>query len=222
MSPNIEPYSDDIFLFWMSEQTDIKQLIPLPNLKHDSKTRRQRNCWQKCCLKNPFSKPIFMGMPPSQPSYRSNLPPTRGEGRGRLGLTLDICWCPWTTGLPRWRRARFSTNDQHPTIVQMTSIRKFYLQKIPSPSTAPELSRGYLQDCGLVLCWPHLMARIAIFFSMDVCKNELTGTVAATLLTPIGSKFNASHRASFIGSSYLLSMCCFTPLYGSWTWLHSQ
>ncbi|KAJ6509977.1 vacuolar amino acid permease [Mycena vitilis] len=40
------------------------------------------------------------------------------------------------------------------------------------------------------------------------------GTVVATLLTPIGSSFNKSNQASYLGTSYLLSLCCFTPLYG--------
>ena len=40
------------------------------------------------------------------------------------------------------------------------------------------------------------------------------GTVVATLLTPIGSEFNASNQSSYIGTAYLLSVCCFTPLYG--------
>ena len=38
----------------------------------------------------------------------------------------------------------------------------------------------------------------------------------ATLLSPIGSYFNESNRSSYIGTSYLLSVCCFTPLYGAW------
>lgn len=38
--------------------------------------------------------------------------------------------------------------------------------------------------------------------------------MVATLLTPIGSQFQASDQASYIGTSYLLSVCCFTPLYG--------
>lgn len=46
------------------------------------------------------------------------------------------------------------------------------------------------------------------------------GTVVATLLTPIGSEFGASNQASYIGTSYLLSVCCFTPLYGrSLSWI---
>jgi MFS family permease len=39
-------------------------------------------------------------------------------------------------------------------------------------------------------------------------------TVVATLLTPIGSYFKKSNQASYLGTSYLLSVCCFTPLYG--------
>lgn len=44
--------------------------------------------------------------------------------------------------------------------------------------------------------------------------GALDGTIVATLMTPIGNYFNKSNQASYIGTSYLLSMCCFTPLYG--------
>ena len=44
---------------------------------------------------------------------------------------------------------------------------------------------------------------------------DATGTIVATLLSPIGSYFNESNRSSYIGTSYLLSVCCFTPLYGA-------
>ncbi|KAL5508354.1 hypothetical protein ACEPAH_5973 [Sanghuangporus vaninii] len=47
-----------------------------------------------------------------------------------------------------------------------------------------------------------------------VFLGALDGTIVATLLTPIGSSFNKSNQASYIGTSYLLSVCCFTPLYG--------
>jgi MFS family permease len=40
------------------------------------------------------------------------------------------------------------------------------------------------------------------------------GTVVATLLSPIGSSFHALHLASWLGTAYLLSLCCFTPVYG--------
>lgn len=43
---------------------------------------------------------------------------------------------------------------------------------------------------------------------------HILGTVVATLLTPIGSEFKASNQSSYIGTAYLLSVCCFTPLYG--------
>ncbi|KAF8897363.1 vacuolar amino acid permease [Infundibulicybe gibba] len=48
----------------------------------------------------------------------------------------------------------------------------------------------------------------------SVLLGAFDGTVVATLLTPIGSEFQASNQASYIGTSYLLSVCCFTPLYG--------
>lgn len=50
--------------------------------------------------------------------------------------------------------------------------------------------------------------------SKAVVISFKTGTVVATLLSPIGSEFKASHQSSYIGTAYLLSVCCFTPLYG--------
>ncbi|KAJ3790531.1 major facilitator superfamily domain-containing protein [Lentinula aff. detonsa] len=47
-----------------------------------------------------------------------------------------------------------------------------------------------------------------------VFLGALDGTVVATLLSPIGSHFNRLNQSSYIGTSYLLSVCCFTPLYG--------
>ena len=44
--------------------------------------------------------------------------------------------------------------------------------------------------------------------------NTTTGTIVATLLSPIGAYFNRSNQSSYIGTAYLLSVCCFTPLYG--------
>ncbi|KAF7331947.1 Multidrug resistance protein fnx1 [Mycena kentingensis (nom. inval.)] len=40
------------------------------------------------------------------------------------------------------------------------------------------------------------------------------GTVIATLQVKIASEFSQSQRAAYLGTSYLLSLCCFTPLYG--------
>ncbi|KAJ3841024.1 major facilitator superfamily domain-containing protein [Lentinula raphanica] len=47
-----------------------------------------------------------------------------------------------------------------------------------------------------------------------VFLGALDGTVVATLLSPIGSHFNKLNQSSYIGTAYLLSVCCFTPLYG--------
>lgn len=39
-------------------------------------------------------------------------------------------------------------------------------------------------------------------------------TVAATLTSTISSQFSAASQGSWVGTSYLLSVCCFTPIYG--------
>ncbi|KZT62381.1 MFS general substrate transporter, partial [Calocera cornea HHB12733] len=61
---------------------------------------------------------------------------------------------------------------------------------------------------GLDLAWILTGLWSAVFL------GALDGTIVATLLSPIGSYFNKSHEASYLGTSYLLSVCCFTPLYG--------
>lgn len=62
---------------------------------------------------------------------------------------------------------------------------------------------------------PNVPAPIA-----ELTLSSFPGTIVATLLSPIGSYFNESNRASYIGTSYLLSVCCFTPLYGTCTPAH--
>ncbi|KIJ67341.1 hypothetical protein HYDPIDRAFT_180282 [Hydnomerulius pinastri MD-312] len=44
--------------------------------------------------------------------------------------------------------------------------------------------------------------------------SALNTTLVATLLPSISSEFNASNQASWLGTSYLLAVCTFTPLYG--------
>lgn len=43
---------------------------------------------------------------------------------------------------------------------------------------------------------------------------SLDGTIVATLITDIGSSFNKSNLSGWLGASYLLSVCCFTPIVG--------
>ncbi|EIN10661.1 vacuolar amino acid permease [Punctularia strigosozonata HHB-11173 SS5] len=71
-------------------------------------------------------------------------------------------------------------------------------------SSAPMLNQVSRSDLAWILAglWS------AVFL------GALDGTIVATLLSPIGSYFNKSNQASYIGTSYLLSVCCFTPLYG--------
>ncbi|KAG8878330.1 hypothetical protein FRB98_006278 [Tulasnella sp. 332] len=59
--------------------------------------------------------------------------------------------------------------------------------------------------------------QLALIFSAlwaAVFLGALDTTIVATLLASIGSYFNRAHQASYLGSAYLLSVCCFTPLYG--------
>ncbi|KAK4685621.1 hypothetical protein P7C73_g4525, partial [Tremellales sp. Uapishka_1] len=53
-------------------------------------------------------------------------------------------------------------------------------------------------------------------FSLWTCAflAAFDATVVATLIGPISSYFLASNLASWLGTSYLLSVCCFTPIYG--------
>lgn len=43
---------------------------------------------------------------------------------------------------------------------------------------------------------------------------SLDGTIAAMLLGSISASFRASEKAAWIGSTYLLAVCCVSPLYG--------
>lgn len=44
--------------------------------------------------------------------------------------------------------------------------------------------------------------------------GSLDSTIVAVLLSDIGTSFEKSNMASWLGTSYLLSVCCFTPIYG--------
>jgi len=61
---------------------------------------------------------------------------------------------------------------------------------------------------GVSLVWVLAALWSAVFL------GALDGTIVATLLSPIGAHFNRSNQSSYIGTAYLLSVCCFTPLYG--------
>ncbi|UZJ51579.1 hypothetical protein CBS101457_000899 [Exobasidium rhododendri] len=43
---------------------------------------------------------------------------------------------------------------------------------------------------------------------------SLDSTIVATLVASVSASFNKSEQASWLGTSYLLSVCCFTPIYG--------
>ncbi|KAF8305810.1 vacuolar amino acid permease [Cantharellus anzutake] len=63
---------------------------------------------------------------------------------------------------------------------------------------------------------PPMSQKAWILFALwsAVFLGALDGTIVATLVAPIGSYFQKAHQASHLGTAYLLSVCCFTPLYG--------
>ncbi|GJJ15436.1 hypothetical protein Clacol_009714 [Clathrus columnatus] len=55
---------------------------------------------------------------------------------------------------------------------------------------------------------------IVIITWFGVLLGTLNNTLGATLITSISSEFHASNQASWLGTSYLLATCTFSPLYG--------
>ncbi|KAF8308599.1 MFS general substrate transporter [Clavulina sp. PMI_390] len=77
-----------------------------------------------------------------------------------------------------------------------------------SPTLESPVLNGQKEQGGTHLFWLVMVIWSGVIVtSMDI-------TIIPTLVTPIGSYFDASHQASYIGTSYLLSVCCFAPLYG--------
>ncbi|PWN54435.1 MFS general substrate transporter [Violaceomyces palustris] len=72
------------------------------------------------------------------------------------------------------------------------------------------------QDLGHIEIMPPYSTLVPILTALwvPVFVASLDGTIVATLLNSISSSFNASEQAAWLGSSYLLSVCCFTPIYG--------
>ncbi|KZT52985.1 MFS general substrate transporter [Calocera cornea HHB12733] len=55
---------------------------------------------------------------------------------------------------------------------------------------------------------------IIVFLYCSTFFYGLDSTVVATLATPVSSSFKQLPRAAWLNSAYLLSVACFTPLYG--------
>ncbi|KAL1946941.1 hypothetical protein VTO73DRAFT_15045 [Trametes versicolor] len=98
-------------------------------------------------------------------------------------------------------RPLLHNHDDHPHSYHSASSSR---TQSPEPAEPPSLNKISRSD----LIWVLAGLWSAVFL------GALDGTIVATLLSPIGSYFNESNRSSYIGTSYLLSVCCFTPLYG--------
>jgi MFS family permease len=67
-------------------------------------------------------------------------------------------------------------------------------------------------ECHEISCTTRYAILAALWAGTFLCNLNLT--MVATLLPSITSEFKESNQASWIGTSYLLSTCTFTPLYG--------
>jgi Na+/melibiose symporter-like transporter len=59
-----------------------------------------------------------------------------------------------------------------------------------------------------------VLVPICVAIWTSVLVSSLDSTIVATLVGSISSSFNKSEQSSWLGTSYLLSVCCFTPIYG--------
>ncbi|KAI0315395.1 vacuolar amino acid permease [Amylostereum chailletii] len=98
------------------------------------------------------------------------------------------------------KRTSFSSE----TSPLLSEAQTVYTSECSPPEQPPEPLKPTRAD----LIWVLAGLWSAVFL------GALDGTIVATLMTPIGNYFNKSNEASYIGTSYLLSVCCFTPLYG--------
>ncbi|KAH9179954.1 MFS general substrate transporter [Lactarius sanguifluus] len=96
-------------------------------------------------------------------------------------------------------------SETSPLLSSPRDLRADDVPATPSP-TSPDPAVVHVSRADLV--W------ILVGLWSPVFLGALDGTIVATLMTPIGNYFNKSNQASYIGTSYLLSVCCFTPLYG--------
>lgn len=59
-----------------------------------------------------------------------------------------------------------------------------------------------------------MVITLCITVWVPVFVAALDSTIVATLIGAISSSFNRSEQAAWLGTSYLLSVCCFSPIYG--------
>ncbi|KAH9007070.1 vacuolar amino acid permease [Lactarius hatsudake] len=106
------------------------------------------------------------------------------------------------------RSGDWPPSETSPLLSSPRDLRADDVPATPSP-TSPDPAVIHVSRADLV--W------ILVGLWSPVFLGALDGTIVATLMTPIGNYFNKSNQASYIGTSYLLSVCCFTPLYGTYT-----
>lgn len=82
-----------------------------------------------------------------------------------------------------------------------TSVNAAADDRAPPDADAPRVPKSVL-----------IPTMLALFSSLIL--SAIDGVLVTTLLAPISSSFSASEKASWLGTSYLLSVCAFCAAYG--------
>ncbi|KAG8869816.1 hypothetical protein FRC20_000811 [Serendipita sp. 405] len=111
-----------------------------------------------------------------------------------------------------------SSSEREPLLSSSSSLKKANDVLVAASARSPSPSPSLLKDesppktpnqvSRRKLAWVLGASWTAVFLA------AMDGTIVATSQQPIGEYFKQSNKASYIGTSYLLSLCCFTPLYG--------
>ncbi|KAG8691018.1 hypothetical protein FRC11_007428 [Ceratobasidium sp. 423] len=116
--------------------------------------------------------------------------------------------------LHNWAKMSSTPVDERQALLSKTNVRVSVVQEYGTPSSSGTSTPSVIKPSAINnpsradLIWILGGLWSAVFL------GALDTTIVATLVSPIGSYFQKSHQASYLGTSYLLSVCCFTPLYG--------
>lgn len=105
------------------------------------------------------------------------------------------------------------TDERTPLISDNDQQRAQRADELSTPVTdAVKDGRKRHHNLANLPAWRFRVLCASIWSCSFLCS--LDSTIVATLLVPIGSAFHASELSSWLGTAYLLSLCCFTPIYG--------
>lgn len=87
-------------------------------------------------------------------------------------------------------------------------------ESIPTSGQATPLQDGAARTDDVVMPSKRVIVLLCTTVWVPVFVAALDSTIVATLVGAISSSFNQSEQSAWLGTSYLLSVCCFSPIYG--------